>query len=186
MIGASRFSVSLAALVLLGCAPEPKPAAKALESPPEVVATFPASAELSFGLAPGKCADAKCAAVVQLLANGKVIDSSPLDFAASDAQLNKGTADKLMGAGDPLQGEDALAAWTAGDGERAVATAVRPMKLSSERTALLVDQLAGFEHVKRRHYLYVADNKKLKRIWTGEESAGPAWSAVIGPRVCRP
>ncbi|MBI3684216.1 MAG: hypothetical protein HY235_27900 [Acidobacteria bacterium] len=116
---------------------------------------------------------------MQLIGNGKVIDSSPLDFAASGAQLNKGIAEKIMGAGDPLQEDDQLAAWTAGDGEGKVSTAVRRVKLSSDQTALLVDQSGGFEHLKRRHYLFISDNNKLKRIWTGEEGAGPAWSAVI-------
>jgi hypothetical protein len=45
--------------------------------------------------------------------------------------------------------------------------------------ALLVDQAGGFEHVKRRHYLFVADRNELDRAWTGEEGAGPTWSAAI-------
>lgn len=116
---------------------------------------------------------------MQLLGNGKVIDSSPLDFAASAAPLNKGVADKIMGAGDPLAEVDPLPAWTAGDGEGTVATAARAVKLSADQDALLVDQSGGFDHVKRRHYLFVADDNKLKRVWTGEEGAGPAWSAAI-------
>jgi len=116
--------------------------------------------------------------VVQLLRSGKVIDSSPLDFAASGAPLTIGTADKTLGAGDPLT-EDPIPAWTAGDGEDMVATAARSMKLAPDRTGLLVDQSGGFDHLKRRHYLFVADDNTLKRVWTGEEGAGPAWSATI-------
>jgi len=116
---------------------------------------------------------------VLLLAAGKVIDSSALDFSASAAELNKGTADQIMGAGDPLQKNELPTAWTGGDGEGRVATALRSMKLSAQQTGLLVDQAGGFEHVKRRHYLYISENRKLRRVWTGEEGAGSAWSAAI-------
>jgi hypothetical protein len=173
--------VSIAALLffLSGCSSSQKSVPPVVESAAEVFATFPASAGRSFGLAPGKCAEGKCAAVVQLLSGGNVVDSSPLDFAASDAEFKKGVADAIMGAGDPLQETDPIPVWTAGKGDGAVATAARSMKLSSEETALLVDQSGGFEHIKRRHYLFVADDNKLKRVWTGEEGAGPAWSAAV-------
>jgi hypothetical protein len=121
----------------------------------------------------------KCAAIVQLLRGGKVIDASPLDFAASGTQLNKGVADKILGATDPLDESDQLPAWTAGEGEASVITAARSVKLSPDQFGLLVDQAGGFEHVKRRHYLFISDDNKLKRVWTGEEGAGPAWSAAI-------
>ena len=53
------------------------------------------------------------------------------------------------------------------------------MKLSPADAGLLVSQTGGFEHVKRRHYFFAAVDDKLKRAWTGEEGAGPAWSATI-------
>ena len=70
-------------------------------------------------------------------------------------------------------------AWTAGDGETTVTTAARSVKLSAIEAGLLVDQAGGFEHVKRRHYLFAAADDKLQRVWTGEEGAGPAWSATV-------
>ncbi len=182
MAGFARLSLVVLALFLSGCAAPQEPAAtSAVESPapPEAVATFPAAAGLSFGLAPGTCVDGKCPAVVQLLSSGKVIDSSPLDFAASGAQFNKGVAEKILGAGDPLNAAGSLPVWTAGDGEGTVTTAGRHLKLSPDQSALLVDQSGGYEHVKRRHYLFIADGNKLKRVWTGEEGVGPAWSAAI-------
>jgi hypothetical protein len=175
-------SIVVLALQFSGCSqsqPPPPTATSTVEPAPNSVATFPASSRLSFGLAPGACADGKCAAVVQLLDNGKVIDTSPLDFAASASPLNRGAVEKIMGAGDPLEAAKQLPAWTAGDGEGTVVTSARPVKLSRDQTGLLVDQSGGFEHVKRRHYLFVADGNKLKRVWTGEEGAGPAWSAAI-------
>lgn len=178
----SRFaglSLALSVVCLSGCSTPQESRTSATEAAPGVVATFPAGTGLSFGLAPGPCAAGKCAAVVQLLKSGKVIDSSPLDFAASAAPLNQGSADKIMGAGDPLAESDTLPAWTAGDGEDTVTTAARSMTLSPDQPALLVDQSGGFQHVKRRHYLFVADDNAIKRVWTGEEGAGPAWSAAV-------
>jgi hypothetical protein len=115
---------------------------------------------------------------VQLRQNGTVIDSAPLDFTASPPELKKGTAEKIMGAGDPLASSD-VPAWIAGDGENTVATTARSVKLSPEEAALLVTQSGGFEHVKRRHYVFAAVDNRLKRVWTGEEGAGPAWSATV-------
>jgi hypothetical protein len=132
-----------------------------------------------FALAPGTCAGTPCAAVVQLRRNGEVLDSVPLDFAASPPQLRKEIAGKTIGAGDPLADDQDLPAWIAGEGETTVATAARSMKLAPEESGLLVSQSGGFEHVKRRHYLFAAVDNKLKRVWTGEEGAGPAWSATI-------
>jgi hypothetical protein len=123
------------------------------------VATFPASGGHSFAIGPGTCVAGQCPAVVHLLDDGKTIDSAPLDFAASDAKLNKAAADESVGARDPLQQGDPLPAWTAGDGEGTVVTVGRSVRLSSDRLALLVDQAGGFEHVKRRHYLFVADGQ---------------------------
>jgi hypothetical protein len=175
---ARRFSVVILAVGLAGCSSEQKPAVSAVESAPRAVATFPASAQLSFGLAPGTCTGGKCPAVVELLAGDTIIDSSVLDFAASSAQFSKGVADKIMGAGDPLADGDALPVWMAGDGENAVSTTARSVKLSPDVTGLLVNQTGGFEHVKRRHYVFISDDNKVKRVWTGEEGAGPAWSAT--------
>jgi hypothetical protein len=142
------------------------------------LSTFPGIGGLSFALAPGACSGTTCAALVQLRRNGQVIDTSALDFAASSAEFRKATAEKTMGAGDPLASGQ-LPAWIAGDGETTVATTARSMKLSPEEIGLLVDQSGGFEHVKRRHYLFAAIDDELRRIWTGEEGAGPAWSATI-------
>ena len=177
--GSARLSLGVLALLLSGCATPQEPATSVIESAPEVVTSFPASTGLSFGLAPGKCVEGKCAAIVQLLRSGKVIDAAPLGFAASGAQLNKGVAEKILGATDPLDESDQLPTWTAGEGEASVTTAARSVKLSAGQFALLVDQTGGFEHVKRRHYLFISDDNTLKRVWTGEEGAGPAWSAAI-------
>ena len=116
---------------------------------------------------------------MQLRRNGQVLDSAPLDFAASPLELRKETASKTIGAGDPLADGQDLPAWIAGEGENTVATTARLVKLSPEESGLLVSQSGGFEHVKRRHYVFAAVDNKLKRTWTGEEGAGPAWSATI-------
>ena len=142
------------------------------------LATFPAIGPLSFALVPGSCSGSSCAPVVQLRRDDTVLDSAPLDFAASPAEWRQTTADALLGAGDPLD-PATPPAWTAGDGDTKVTTTARSVKLSATEPGLLVDQAGGFEHVKRRHYLFAAADDKLKRVWTGEEGAGPAWSATV-------
>jgi hypothetical protein len=126
---------------------------------------------LSYGLASGDCVDAHCSAVIQLLSGTKLLDSVPLDFAASDATL-------IRHDGETGLFEESGAAWKAGKEESAVITAIQPIKLTSNRTGLLVHQVAGFEHIKRRHDLYIITDTKLKRVWSAADGVGPAWSAA--------
>jgi hypothetical protein len=179
----ARLMFAVIACVCWGCSsaeqPPQAPASSAgAAATANALATFPAPGGLSFALAPGSCTESSCAPVVQLRQNGKVIDSMSLDFAASPPEFRQAMADPILGAGDPLEPTN-LPAWTAGNGESMVTTAARAVKLSPTEAGLLVDQAGGFEHVKRRHYLFAAADNKLQRVWTGEEGAGPSWSATV-------
>ena len=127
---------------------------------------------LAYGLAPGSCREGRCAPVIQLLSNGKLLDSTALDFAASEAVLIREEGESGLTERPPIE------AWTAGSEEDAVTTALQLVRLTPARNGLLVHQAAGFEHVKRRHDLFVADGGKLKRVWSAAEGAGPVRSAA--------
>jgi hypothetical protein len=156
----------------------PPPSAGAARVEPQPLATFPAAGGSSFALVPGTCAAAPCALSIELRSGARTLDSAPLDFAASPSHPTQTTADRLLGAGDLLASRS-VTAWTAGDGENSVVTAARTVQLSPQETGLLVSQAGGFEHVKRRHYLFAIVDDRLKRVWTGEEGAGPTWSATV-------
>jgi hypothetical protein len=65
-----------------------------------------------------------------------------------------------------------------GDDEDAIATFARPIAIAPGSTALLVHQSGGAEHVKRLHYLFVADGPRLLRAWRGWEGQGFTSSSV--------
>jgi hypothetical protein len=113
-----------------------------------------------------------CPMVIQLLSGRKVLDSVPLTFVASDAQLKK--IDDANGLGTDAH----LDAWTAGAQEGAVTTAVQAVKLTPNRVGLLVHQVGGFEHTKRHHDLFVVNAGKLRKAWSQQDGQGPAFSSA--------
>ena len=148
---------------------------------PAPVTQIAVSTDIAYGLAPGPCVEDRCAPVIQLLSGGKLLDSMVLDFAASDAALNRAEGDTGLAERPPIE------AWTSGSEEGAVTTALQPVRLTAARTGLLVHQVAGFEHLKRRHDLLIVDDGKLKRVWSAAEGVGPAWSAAeVVPSGKRP
>jgi hypothetical protein len=91
--------------------------------------------------------------------------------------------DASAGAGDPLD-PDALErevseALYTGDEAGAVITVARGLALGPGTTGLLVDQVAGFEHVKRAHFLFAVSGEKLRQVWKYEEPSGPTWSTTV-------
>jgi hypothetical protein len=102
----------------------------------------------------------------------QLLDSVPLQLAASEAQLRKEEGET------GLTSHEHFEAWTAGKEEGAVTTALRATRLAANESAVLVYQAGGFEHVKRRYDLFVVEGEKLKRVWSFEEGQGPVWSSV--------
>ena len=163
----------------------PLPAANASRpAASSALTTLPASAsasesapKLSFALVAGACVQASCAAALELVRGGQRLDSTPLEFAASSAKLEAQPAQTLFG------GKTALPIWTAGEGEGAVSTAVQTVRLSVDRVGLLVHQSAGFEHVKVRRDLFIAEGDTLKKVWSKADGQGPVRSyADVVPR----
>ncbi len=143
----------------------------AVIQPRPAVATVDAGAPgLSFTLVNGVCAEKSCPAVIELVASGQRLDAVPLEFAANEAALAAKVDDASFAT------HELIASYTAGQEEGAVTTALQAVRLSPQRTALLVQQAAGFEHVKRRRDVFIVEDKKLKRIWSQQDGAGPVRS----------
>lgn len=80
----------------------------------------------------------------------------------------------------------ALERWTSGEEERNVTTTVQPVRLEADAWGLLATQESGFEHVHRRHRLYVFKDGDVTEAWNGDENfAGPEQSHV-GPYPLTP
>jgi hypothetical protein len=158
--------------ILLASCTNPKPPEEKRSEAPTPVASVAGSAGVNFGLVPGSCSDGKCRAVIQLIRDNRMLDSAPLEFAASEAQLRKAEGDTGITSREPLE------VWTAGKENGSVTTALRVVKLTPEQSGLLVYQVGGFEHIKRRYDLFAEEAGKLKRVWSAAEKQGPAWSSA--------
>lgn len=156
---------------------EPEPAYPLLAGGRTVFASGPAGTGLRWqaGLAP--CKEGRCPVTIWLLENGKVIDSVATARPASSAQVRREAIEAGWGAGDPAATDPNAMVWASGEEERYTGIVVRPVNLPAT-PAVLVDQLTGFEHLRRHHELFVIRERKLSRVWTGEEGAGPAWTST--------
>ena len=185
MLTLRHFCTMFAALMLVsGCERSVAPpsatvaaSASAVPAVTPVVAARPAVASVdvgqvntAFALVAGSCNGKSCAAEIELVVNGQRLDAVPLEFSASDAKLVAKADDTSFAS------SQSLTTYTAGEEEGAVTTAIQPVRLSAQRTGLLVQQAAGFEHVKRRRDVFVVEEKKLKRIWSKQDGSGPVRS----------
>lgn len=198
MLTAHKFCMMLATLLLItacerkaatipaspavAAAPLPLPAAAAPRPAVASVASVSAGQpNANFALVSGTCVEKACAAEIELIVNGQRLDALPLEFAASDAKLITKTDDTSFAVARSLP------TYTAGEEEGAVTTLLQPVRLSAERTGLLVQQAGGFEHVKRRRDLFIVEEKKLKRVWSKQDASGPVRSyadvVAAGPNV---
>ena len=135
-----------------------------------VIAVSAGAGGLRFALAPGTCREARCAAVIQLLAGDKMLDFAELAFAASGSDLRPAAGDSGLDSGNRL------AAWTAGRDDGTVTTAIETVELAAGRRGLLVRQVGGVDHLKRHYELFVADAGRLRSVWSVRESSGPVRS----------
>lgn len=122
-------------------------------------------------------------------------------FAEPDAQASRGLAldwaapagarvravpwDLSHGAGEPLAVPSSKrpAVWAAGEEEGTVTASARLLPLpGAALPAVLVSQMAGFEHLKRRHAAYAVVQGQIKKVWSRAETAGPHVSWVLTPR----
>jgi len=145
----------------------PVPAASA----DRVLQTF-RTGPLVLDLAIAECRSSECPIEVRLRRDRRVIDRVTLPFSASSQRASAEAANWLSGA------DAGRKAWAIGEENNYVATAAGLLRIAPHTPALLVSQLAGFEHLKRNHLLLVPRAGKLVAAWKAEEGAGPTWSAT--------
>jgi hypothetical protein len=145
-----------------------------------VLETFPVapSGGLRYEISLASCAQSTCPFQVRLIEGNRVYGTLNLDWRGVPAEPVQAAIDASLGAGDPLQKRWEGKAWETGIESRNVSLTARGIALTPQLNGVLVHQRAGFEHLKRRHYLFVAVGRKLARAWTGSEGQGPTWSTV--------
>lgn len=139
-----------------------------------------------YELSLAACKAGACAFELRLMRAG-VGQAAPvaLGWPAAEAQASPVVPDAAHGVGTPL-GPAAWQArvWSTGEEESTVTVSaiMLPLPASAKgRQALLVTQMAGFEHPKRRHALYVASGNGPQLAWSHEEPPGPDRSWVLAP-----
>lgn len=145
-----------------------------------VLETFPVapSGNLRYEISLAPCAQSTCPFQVRLIEGTRVYGTLNLDWRGVPAAPVRAAIDASSGAGDPLQKRWEGKAWETGDENRNVSLTARSIALTPQLNGVLIHQRAGFEHLKRRHYLFVAVGRKLVRAWTGTEGQGPTFSTV--------
>jgi hypothetical protein len=124
------------------------------------------------------CVGNECPIAISLVEGSAIIDRTSAEWAASTREPVTEDVEHGWGAGDPAAAPADLVAWATGEEERYVGTAVRPVRLAPNLTGVLIDQRSGFEHVKRHHALFIANGRRIERVWDVGESAGPEWTSV--------
>lgn len=152
-----------------------RPAISNINNDSGILEALSVSGKLSLQMFVAPCVNDNCPIQLRLMQDKKAIDSKNLDWGAVDKKSQRGS---WTGLWDTAHGKT-LPAVTLGEERNAITTAMQPVRLNNNRMAVLVRQTGGFEHVKRRFYLYAIRNKQLKRIWTGKEGAGSFYSGVV-------
>jgi hypothetical protein len=149
-----------------------------------VLAVAPATSDgkLHYEVSIGPCVEKACPVLISLLEAGKVLDRTHAKWASTTREPAPDEIRLGWGVGDPAGPPEGTTAWKTGEEEAYLGTAVRVVVLSPQTNGLLIDQRAGFEHVKRHHELFAHGDRRLQRVWSAGEGAGPAWtSTAIAP-----
>ncbi|GKT25665.1 hypothetical protein [Acidovorax sp. SUPP3334] len=173
------------------------PSRQVLESFP-VEAVPAAHGKPVYELSLASCQSAPCPFEVRLLSRpgktepgmvpgGKasaVLDSIALGWPANATEAQSVDAQARPG-GWALAPGPAPRVWSTGEEENHVSVSARTLPLEREKPgtsrALWVTQMAGFDHPKRRHAMYVASSVRLKTAWSRSDPQGPHVSRVVVP-----
>jgi hypothetical protein len=176
-------ALGLACLACLAFLAAPAVAAQ----PRQVLETWDAGAHAGrHELSLAACEAGACAFELRLVGAGAA-QSAPvaLGWPATEAPARPVAAEAAHGTGTPLDPAAwGARVWSTGQEESTITVSAHMLPLPSSakgRQALLVTQMAGFEHLKRRHALYVASANGPRLAWSHEEPPGPTGSWVLAP-----
>lgn len=134
---------------------------------------------LELRIAP--CETTGCPIELGLYDAAGVRDTDRLDWPGVSPDYTVQAPDAASGAYLPLSNKRPKA-WLVGTDEYALEVSAELIDIGAAHPLLLVHQLVGFDHLKRRHYLYTPAGGRLKRIETFTEGTGPHWSALAAHR----
>lgn len=120
------------------------------------------------------CTAAGCPLQLKLLQAGKPEDTATLDWPTTSQAMEQTPISVSLGASLPLT-ESVGTAWFTGQEETGITVAIERIEGNHATPLILVHQQSGYEHVKRRHYLYTIKAHRLQRLWVATEGAGPHW-----------
>jgi hypothetical protein len=145
-----------------------------------VLSTFGAGPPgLHYELSVGPCRSGKCPLQVRLQDASQVLDTMALEWPSPSRHLQREPVGIGWGVGDTLGPAPGMQAWAAAiDDPTYVSTFARTVKLTPERTGLLVTQRRGVEPVKRWHAVFLAADGHMSAPWKRREGNGPTWSAT--------
>ena len=146
-------------------------------SEPDALQSISLAGGGAYEIAISACDEGQCPIEVRLVRADQTLARAALDWPASTREVYRSEITRVLGIGDPFEPPQAEAL-VAGEETSSVSVLARPVRLTPEVTALLVDQAVGFDHVKRRHYVFLAREGALQRIWTGREGQGPTYTTI--------
>lgn len=173
----ARFCLLILASTSAACnAEETTPVAHNADVLLQTLDIDPAQKEtLTLLIAP--CTEQGCPLELQLRRAGQTLDTAVLDWPTSSQHKEQTQMDAAMGAVLPM-GTAKGTAWITGQEEQDVSVAFERIDGLTISPLILVHQQGGYEHVKRRHYLYTVKAHRLKRLWLAAEGAGAHWLTV--------
>ncbi len=115
-----------------------------------------------------ECIETTCTVRIQLKQNGETVLSAPLPFEAYSGEI--APLDTTEGFSHPTGNPRQITAWTIGREEDAIEVAVEMAETTHGGSAILVYQIAGFEHLKRASLVLAPET--LRPIATFVESQG--------------
>jgi hypothetical protein len=162
--------------------PAPDAGAGAAAAGPKavVLASLPVPGDptRTFELVIAPCRDKQCPLFIALVEAGKTLDRKKLTWASVTQEAAQQDAEGGWGATDPLVPGSPPTAWTTGEEATFLATMIRPLRLGNRIEGVLVNQVAGFEHLKRAHVVFAAVGRDLVEAWSAKEGAGWTFSAA--------
>lgn len=149
----------------------------------QMLETLPLDATTAYELSLPACAQAPCPFELRLVRDGHPAGApAALAWPAASTPAQPAEPDPLYSAGTPLGAASTQPrVWITGEEEGLISVSARLLPLPDGSQALLVTQMAGFEHTKRHHALYRVTAQGPQLAWSHDEAQGPNQSWVLAP-----
>jgi hypothetical protein len=132
----------------------------------------------SIQLVAERCDSNGCNMVAKFVSTKGVASTVELPWDASDSMFTIEPTGGSWGAVDSLAPANVDVAWTSGDEDRYLGTAMRLVKLPGNTVGIIVDQRGGFDTIVHAHVLMTVQGTKLVEAKRWVSVGGPFWSAV--------